>query len=109
MHDRMPVASTELTHDQASRNWGGGGGGGGGRGGGVGGGAGGGGGEARKDSLIAGVLIRDWPVWLDDWTVMTNREILSTTRLVVVARACWQVEAKCKSLLILCGGGNLLV
>ena len=39
MHDRMPVASTELTHDQASRNWGG--------------------GEARKDSLIAGVLIRD--------------------------------------------------
>ena len=43
MHDRMPVASTELTHDQASRNRGGGGG----------------GGEARKDSLIAGVLIRD--------------------------------------------------
>ena len=41
MHDRMPVASTELTHDQASRNWGGG------------------GGEARKDSLIAGVWIRD--------------------------------------------------
>ena len=28
MRDRMLVASTELTHDQASRNWGGGGGGG---------------------------------------------------------------------------------
>ena len=38
MRDRMLVASTELTHDQASRNLGGGG-----------------GGEARKDSLIA-----DW-------------------------------------------------
>lgn len=37
----MLVASTELTHDQASRNWG------------VG------GGEAPKDSLIAGVLIRN--------------------------------------------------
>ena len=44
----MLVASTELTHDQASRNfffWGGGG-----------------GGEERKDSLIAGVLVRNGPV-----------------------------------------------
>ena len=41
----MLVASTELTHDQASRNWGGEG-----------------GGEARKDNLIAGVLIRNRPV-----------------------------------------------
>lgn len=42
----MLVASTELTHDQASRNfflgWGG--------------------GEERKDSLIAGVLVRNGPV-----------------------------------------------
>lgn len=46
MRDRMLVASTELTHDQASRNffWGG-------R-----------GGEERKDSLIAGVLVRNGPV-----------------------------------------------
>ena len=42
----MLVASTELTHDQASRNFFGGWG----------------GGEARKDSLIAGVLIRNRPV-----------------------------------------------
>ena len=45
MRDRMLVASTELTHDQASRNFGGGG-----------------GGEERKDSLIAGVLVRNGPV-----------------------------------------------
>ena len=45
MRDRMLVASTELTHDQASRNFGGGA-----------------GGEERKDSLIAGVLVRNGPV-----------------------------------------------
>ena len=44
----MLVASTELTHDQASRNFFFGGGG---R-----------GGEERKDSLIAGVLVRNGPV-----------------------------------------------
>ena len=47
MRDRMLVASTELTHDQASRNFFLGGGG---------------GGEERKDSLIAGVLVRNGPV-----------------------------------------------
>ena len=48
MRDRMLVASTELTHDQVSRNFFLGGGG---R-----------GGEERKDSLIAGVLVRNGPV-----------------------------------------------
>ena len=43
----MLVAPTELTHDQASRNF-------------LGGGWG--GGEERKDSLIAGVLVRNGPV-----------------------------------------------
>ena len=49
MRDRMLVASTELTHDQASRNF-------------FLGGGGGRGGEERKDSLIAGVLVRNGPV-----------------------------------------------
>ena len=44
----MLVASTELTHDQASRNFFLGGGGG--------------GGEERKDSRIAGGLVRNGPV-----------------------------------------------
>ena len=47
MRDRMLVAPTELTHDQASRNFF------------FGGGR---GGEERKDSLIAGVLVRNGPV-----------------------------------------------
>ena len=52
MRDRMLVASTELTHDQASRNLGGG------------------GGEARKDSLIA-----DW-----SWRLGPDDRFLSSAK-----------------------------